>query len=414
MIRGPRRPDMAIPVRFCHDYERAAVARTFVPPAIGGAAVAWECGRVAQEWAAFVAATADCEALSRLVAGANPDELAYSEEVATRRAELVQEFGTEFMAAVSAGDAGVPGALKREARQRMCKKLIEAIDAALSKHDQVLIAGNTRFGRVKAIPHCVACDRPLRSKGRARDQPGTASGGIGGGSGGGYGTGGTSSVGKCGSGIHGGGVGDGITPPALPSRHLRPRSAGTTGSFTTAHPGSGGGGGGGGGASGSVGGRPGSAHSAPGPAGAALVRQVRAGSAGAAVRAADNGSSGGEEYVTSAPTFRSDSEAAEGPPLLHGIVDGRSGGTHPSLSPKRGRGVSGGGGGGGSKGGIDRSAEAGRDVALAAGGAAGLGEASHVFRGGFKMPRPAKPSSAPPFAPSLPGLSGSRGPQVHE
>ncbi|CAM9312384.1 unnamed protein product, partial [Chrysoparadoxa australica] len=34
---------------------------------------------------------------------------------------------------------------------------------------QVLITGNSRFGRVRALPSCVACDRPLRDKGRSRD-----------------------------------------------------------------------------------------------------------------------------------------------------------------------------------------------------------------------------------------------------
>lgn len=44
---------------------------------------------------------------------------------------------------------------------------MDAINAALSKHDQVFIPATTRLGRVRAsIPTCMACDRPLSTKGR--------------------------------------------------------------------------------------------------------------------------------------------------------------------------------------------------------------------------------------------------------
>jgi hypothetical protein len=37
------------------------------------------------------------------------------------------------------------------------------MQTSMSKHDQVLVIGNSRFGRVK-IPSCIACDRPLLNK----------------------------------------------------------------------------------------------------------------------------------------------------------------------------------------------------------------------------------------------------------
>jgi len=59
------------------------------------------------------------------------------------------------------------GAVRLEARARYIARVVEAIDAALSKHDQVFVPASTRLGRVKAsIPTCVACDRPLTRKGR--------------------------------------------------------------------------------------------------------------------------------------------------------------------------------------------------------------------------------------------------------
>ena len=42
------------------------------------------------------------------------------------------------------------------------------MDVALSKHDQVLLTGHSRVGRVQ-LPTCIACDRPLVDKVRARD-----------------------------------------------------------------------------------------------------------------------------------------------------------------------------------------------------------------------------------------------------
>ena len=60
-----------------------------------------------------------------------------------------------------------PGALRLEARKLYLAKLIDATDSALSKHDQVLVSAQTRIGRIKPTTAiCVACDRPLRGKGR--------------------------------------------------------------------------------------------------------------------------------------------------------------------------------------------------------------------------------------------------------
>ena len=59
------------------------------------------------------------------------------------------------------------GALRLEARMIFLGRIIDSVDAVLSKHDQVLVPASTRLGRVRAgIPTCVACDRPLRSRGR--------------------------------------------------------------------------------------------------------------------------------------------------------------------------------------------------------------------------------------------------------
>jgi len=59
---------------------------------------------------------------------------------------------------------GNTGAVRSEARSKYIERVYEATDAALSKHDQVLISAEfTRVGRTK-LSTCVACDRPLRNK----------------------------------------------------------------------------------------------------------------------------------------------------------------------------------------------------------------------------------------------------------
>ena len=73
------------------------------------------------------------------------------------------------------------GTTRLEARSCYVARIVDAINAALSKHDQVFIPASTRLGRVRALaPTCVACDRPLTTKGRRPDvvekSKGTASG----------------------------------------------------------------------------------------------------------------------------------------------------------------------------------------------------------------------------------------------
>ena len=61
------------------------------------------------------------------------------------------------------------GAIRLEARARYIGRVADAIDAALSKHDQVFIPASTRLGRVRAsVPTCVACDRPLTNRCKRR------------------------------------------------------------------------------------------------------------------------------------------------------------------------------------------------------------------------------------------------------
>jgi hypothetical protein len=116
------------------------------------------------EWVAF---KADHEALSRVIAGVNPEEMVYADDdIELRRKSLLEEIKFEFSTAMSINSPDA-GALRLEARHKFSARMMDAIDSALSKHDQVLISGSSRASRIKAaVPACVACDRPLRTKAR--------------------------------------------------------------------------------------------------------------------------------------------------------------------------------------------------------------------------------------------------------
>ena len=60
------------------------------------------------------------------------------------------------------------GIIRQEAREKFIFQLHKAMQTSISKHDQVLVIGNSRFGRLK-IPSCIACDRPLLNKVRQSD-----------------------------------------------------------------------------------------------------------------------------------------------------------------------------------------------------------------------------------------------------
>lgn len=167
---GVVKPKVDLMVDICIPFERLSFEKKYCPPinssllesnipdTIAGFGV-----RMA-EWIAF---KADSEALSKVVAGVNPDEIVYADEdIEIRRRFLLDEIRAEFRSLVESASPEA-GALRLEARHKFTARLIDTIDSALSKHDQVLVTGSSRASRIKAaVPSCVACDRPLRMKAR--------------------------------------------------------------------------------------------------------------------------------------------------------------------------------------------------------------------------------------------------------
>jgi len=92
------------------------------------------------------------------------------DEVARRRKELVDEFVAELVdGCVKLRPSA--GALRLEGRVRFVKRFQDAAEAALSIFDQVIADAPTLLGRSKALPSCVACNRPLPTKARRPAPP---------------------------------------------------------------------------------------------------------------------------------------------------------------------------------------------------------------------------------------------------
>ena len=141
----------------CISFEDIAVRKSYVgdiPPAMCEHLAA-----TAQNLAAFIATCCDSEAIQRVLR----KELDYDDQlVTTLRQQKLDEFFQTVQNIIAANNSA-PGLTRTDARNLFLKQLRTALTMAMSKHDQVLVVGNTRFGAIK-IPTCIACDRPLLDK----------------------------------------------------------------------------------------------------------------------------------------------------------------------------------------------------------------------------------------------------------
>ena len=147
-----------------------------------------EIAAFAHDYAAWIAYQADHESLLRLIAGTNPESVIYAEDDnISRRKELCVDLKTELGTLLERASATVLETsnkhestsstntssrgmgLRWEARAIFFARIVDAVNAALSKHDQILLPASTRIGRVGPLSStnvnvCMACDRPLRTK----------------------------------------------------------------------------------------------------------------------------------------------------------------------------------------------------------------------------------------------------------
>ena len=147
----------------CESYEDISVRKTNVP-----ALPSTMCEQItatAQVMTAFISTYTDAELVQKAIrnqiydAGDIPSE----DFNATERREMhIEEFIVETLDIVAHSHPQT-GLIRLDAREKFTKQLKKALMMCMSKHDQVLLLGNSRLGRIK-IPSCIACDRPLLDK----------------------------------------------------------------------------------------------------------------------------------------------------------------------------------------------------------------------------------------------------------
>ena len=116
---------------------------------------------IAQSVTALIATQTDQEAVRSLLKGTAGDDVS-PESLTEKSQRLVAKF-IEDVKKVVENLSPETGSIRLEAREKFFSQFEKALQTFMSKHDQVLIVGGSRYGKIK-IPCCIACDRPLLNK----------------------------------------------------------------------------------------------------------------------------------------------------------------------------------------------------------------------------------------------------------
>jgi len=159
--RYAKKPDVRVLAELCSQHEDLCCARSGNVPFSEHCLA--EVAIFSAEAARYISEMANLEAIERIfAAGANPKQ-PENFDIDLRRASLLSALQNDFLDQIRAARPG-PGAPRATARDLFMLRLIESIDAALSKCEAVVTLAQTSFGRLKALPTCVACDRPLPTR----------------------------------------------------------------------------------------------------------------------------------------------------------------------------------------------------------------------------------------------------------
>lgn len=143
----------------CINFEEVSIRRSEVPPIPN--VIIENVIATTQVLTAYIANNADAESVVQVLRG-NPTEVAYDDLVSLKRHQKLEIFLREINHLLDENNKQ-PGQVRLEAREKFMAMLRMALDLCISKHEQVIVTGNTRIGRTK-IPSCIACDRPLLEK----------------------------------------------------------------------------------------------------------------------------------------------------------------------------------------------------------------------------------------------------------
>lgn len=141
----------------CLNFEEICMRKGLVPDI--PSAMCENITSTAQGICSFIANITDAQMVQDIISS-SPEEADYEEDVVVeRRQEKLEEFLQLIYGQIYESNSE-PGAVRGEARDKFIRQTRKALQLCMSKHDQVLIAGNSRLGKIK-IPCCIACDRPL-------------------------------------------------------------------------------------------------------------------------------------------------------------------------------------------------------------------------------------------------------------
>jgi hypothetical protein len=162
------KPSMSPVAALCNDYEDQACSLNFSPPFPESAPPA--VAAFATFMAKYIADLANHEALERVFLGPHPEIPINTEaSIEEHRAALMVQTKKELFLEASVSRPGAAGAPRESARRKFLTRVMEAVDVALSKYETVVTLAHTRFGRIRALPTCVACDRPLPTRSRKQE-----------------------------------------------------------------------------------------------------------------------------------------------------------------------------------------------------------------------------------------------------
>lgn len=125
--------------------------------------------QIARGMAELIAEQADFEMVEQAIAAVNGplvvQDVTYDDAFVVSTRQKKQDEYIDLVLRFVNSQVSNGGVLRSDARQLFIALVRKALDMFMSKHNQVLVAGNSRLGRTK-IPTCIACDRPLVEKTR--------------------------------------------------------------------------------------------------------------------------------------------------------------------------------------------------------------------------------------------------------
>jgi hypothetical protein len=155
-------------VALCLEFENETVPEK--SPSIG-LELAEVMARRAQNLAEYFAKEADFETIRKFLSRTDPEDESYEENIIDMlRHEMTEDFLVSVFTEISRQHASATP-IMMEARAKYKNKLRQAIETALTKFEQVEVAGISRLMGMPLKPRCVACDRPLQNKRRVKDGP---------------------------------------------------------------------------------------------------------------------------------------------------------------------------------------------------------------------------------------------------